>query len=403
MSCELQVVCDTRCRRCRCCAVRDVGGWQRASGQRPREMHLPREMQSRLATEEGAAEAQSGGERPRSKRRAGPPSPSSSPSHRLPSTSLDPPLPLLSPSPATSPASLLPPPSGGICCAPAQCAACEAPLLVSPSLCQSSAMSAAASTSASSSLPPCHPTHPTPSSPAPVPYWTFPLEGRSTFPSTSPALPPPPTFPRPLLFPSPSLPRPLSHSAVPFSSSALASPSFYSQPHQQPPECVSYEPPPSLYPHGLLSPSPTPSSAHPPPPSHPTQAGWSPYEAYGQVGSAPTAPPAAAMPWQAALAGRDAGWGRASMRPSRALDEEEERLVNYRTELCEAQLLSAFCPHSSSCQFAHSFDELRPKHYDSKFKTELCQRTRPLLPPTAAPRPPALISALLLCASWAPR
>ena len=42
--------------------------------------------------------------------------------------------------------------------------------------------------------------------------------------------------------------------------------------------------------------------------------------------------------------------------------------------MCCAALRCAASPVSGGCAFAHSFEELRPRHYDPKYKTELCKR-----------------------------
>ena len=63
-----------------------------------------------------------------------------------------------------------------------------------------------------------------------------------------------------------------------------------------------------------------------------------------------------------------------SRRSRRRLSDEEEQLSYFKTEVCRTHLTSGVCQFGVDCQFAHSFDELRPREYDSKYKTELCKR-----------------------------
>ena len=58
----------------------------------------------------------------------------------------------------------------------------------------------------------------------------------------------------------------------------------------------------------------------------------------------------------------------------RRLTSEEEQLANVKTEICRTHLTTGQCQFGLSCQYAHGFDELRPREYDSKYKTELCKR-----------------------------
>jgi hypothetical protein len=46
--------------------------------------------------------------------------------------------------------------------------------------------------------------------------------------------------------------------------------------------------------------------------------------------------------------------------------------VTYRTELCSSFFLSGYCEFSSSCMFAHSCQELRPRAFDPNYKTTNC-------------------------------
>ena len=58
----------------------------------------------------------------------------------------------------------------------------------------------------------------------------------------------------------------------------------------------------------------------------------------------------------------------------RRLTDEEEQLAYVKTEVCRTHLTTGQCQFGVDCQFAHSFDELRSREYDSKYKTELCKR-----------------------------
>ena len=59
--------------------------------------------------------------------------------------------------------------------------------------------------------------------------------------------------------------------------------------------------------------------------------------------------------------------------PHLSCDDDELHLT-YKTELCLQQLQCGACSADGECRHAHSFEELRPVQYDSKFKTELCKR-----------------------------
>ena len=132
--------------------------------------------------------------------------------------------------------------------------------------------------------------------------------------------------------------------------------------HAQP--AHSYTPTPAATP---LHTQPCAYSAYP----HPMAASALQYQSRAAVCSSPPTHPQLAFHSSAPLRAVEREPFR---RYRRRLTDEEEQLAYFKTEVCRAHLTTGHCQFGADCQYAHSFDELRPREYDSKYKTELCKR-----------------------------
>ena len=108
--------------------------------------------------------------------------------------------------------------------------------------------------------------------------------------------------------------------------------------------------------------------------SYPLPATTLPYHPQTAVCSSPPAHPYPATTFQSAAPLPLRIDREAYHRYRRRLTDEEEQLAYFKTEVCRTHLTTGQCLFGADCQFAHSFDELRPREFDSKYKTELCKR-----------------------------
>ena len=148
--------------------------------------------------------------------------------------------------------------------------------------------------------------------------------------------------------PSSASPSPAAHSAVPV---------YHAQPTTYAPYTYSFHPqPPSYQPHAPAAyTTPPTSTSYPTPPS--------------SSHSTPTHPSRSHIDPRT-----DSTYRHSRSSHHYRLTEEEEQLAHFKTEICRTHLTTGHCQFNTDCQFAHSFDELRPRGYDSKYKTELCKR-----------------------------
>ncbi|ORX45389.1 hypothetical protein BCR36DRAFT_406018 [Piromyces finnis] len=56
-----------------------------------------------------------------------------------------------------------------------------------------------------------------------------------------------------------------------------------------------------------------------------------------------------------------------------AYDQNKKKIILYKTEFCRSFEETGYCRYKEKCQFAHSYEELRPVDRHPKYRTEMCK------------------------------